>query len=168
MTTIAGVSTGAGCWLAGDSAVTGAGEVTLQRASKVWRMGGLVIGTAGGVPFESTLRTLDIRNTRNPDVWGAELHDACHGLSHKDGEALIGCEGRLWFFAPGGRPWACGESWGAIGDGSLPANTILRFTARRVVRRALKLTPRDRLRLALEHAEALTTKTRRPFRYLEW
>lgn len=171
MTTIVGVSTGVGCWLAGDSAVTFGDEVTIQRASKVWRSGQIIMGTAGGCDFESKLRTLELRDTRNPDVWGAELAEACADLEADDetvNAALIGCAGKLWHFEPGSRPWAFADPWGAIGSGAAPASAILRLSAKRGVRRALGWDARKRLTAALEAAEALTVGTRRPFKFLEW
>ncbi len=174
MTTIAALSHAGRVHMGGDSCVTVA-DVALyrQRLPKVFQVGPAVIGICGNAPWEEALRNLKVPRAPGTDIPAWVRDEFCVALQRELGdngdrpedEALLGVGGRIWFLEVPGTAWEIGESWAAVGSGADVARGLLRYTGRRAVRAALKLTPRDRLTAALDAAEALTAGTRRPFKY---
>lgn len=178
MTTIAAVVHAGRVYMGGDSACTEDGSVWLTAQSKCFRLGPMVVGIVGYSSWEDALRGITgLRPFSGPpDVWLREefaprVREAVEsyvpeGEERDQSEALVGFAGKLWQLEPTGAVWPIAGSWTAFGAGADAARAVLRYTARRAVRAALKLTPRDRLAAALEAAEALTEGTRKPFRYV--
>lgn len=178
MTTIAAVIHAGRVHMGGDSAVTEDASVWLTGQPKCFRAGPVLIGVLGSSPWESALRTLEFQRQPGADreAWlrdelPARVREAVEtqvpeGEERTSSEALIGFDGRLWCLEYSGALWPIAGAWTALGAGADAARAVLRYTARRAVRAALKLAPRDRLQAALEAAEALTEGTRRPFRYV--
>jgi len=150
------------------------GEQWLQREPKVFARGQLVVGIVGCSRWQNALQELTPRRRYaggDPAAWlRAEVLPRLAELSElseqerEDSEALLGFAGRLWVLEAAGAVWAVAGSTTAIGSGAGPARGVLRYTASRRVARALALGPRERLRAALEAAEACDAHTRRPFR----
>lgn len=172
MTTIAGLVHAGRVWLAGDSAVTAeSGEQWLQREPKVFVRGPVAIGVTGSSAWQNMLQEL---SPRRPFGGGDALAwlrveisqrvIESTGFDRDRDEALLGFGGRLWVLEASGAIWAVAGTATAIGSGAGPARGVLRFTSNRRVVRVLQLGPRERLRAALEAAEACDANTRRPFR----
>jgi hypothetical protein len=172
VTTIAAVVHAGRVYMGGDSCVTVEGTSLIGRASKVYRVGPAVVGECGGVPWCDALRTLKVpRAPTDVGRWISE--DFCEALRtvwgdqvDADAGALVGLSGRLWMVEAPGNAWEIGTPYSAVGTGDVAALAVLRYTAPRALRKTLALTPQQRLRAALDAAEALTEGTRRPFKYV--
>lgn len=176
MTTIAALSHGGRVYMGGDSCVAQGESFWLQGQPKVFAIGGVLFGVVGHSSWEAALRSLTWQRPPAGEAWLREelpcrVREALdigvpEGEPRTESEAVVGYQGRLWFLEGTAALWPVAGTWTAAGCGADAARAVLRYTASRSLRKALKLTPRDRLAAALDAAEALTVGTRRPFRYL--
>lgn len=177
MTTIAAVVQAGRVYMGGDSCVSEGDAVWLQGQPKVFELGPVLVGIYGGAPFESALRSIEWQRPPAGEKWLREELPARvrevveaqvpEGEDRNESGALVGYLGKLWYLEASGALCPYAGAWAAAGTGAEPARAVLRYTASRAVRKALALTPRDRLAAALEAAEALTNATRRPFKYVQ-
>lgn len=175
MTAIVGLVHKGHVWMGGDSAYSTDEEIWIQRDSKVFRRGDVLIGTCGLGRYESVMRYLveipRFRKGTDPAQWAnvdlayeirkAHIND---GYVHDSGafeikecQALIGVAGELFVMDSDLCAWRTLCGYAAIGSGEGPARSSLHETE--------KLLPRTRLKRALERASQETTGVRPPFTY---
>ena len=154
--------------MGGDSAITddGGGQIVI-RDPKVFRLGGYLVGVAGGVAWGDELIWLTW--PADPcDLWVRREMIAAHraacrasGVSYddsdSDGEAVIAGGGHLWVYHSGAvtRP---ADDYAVAGMGGIVAQGAL-WASR-------DYPPRVRARMALEAAARYCSSVRPPFRYL--
>ena len=174
MTCIVGVEHSGRVYLGGDSAITSdaTGASWLQRDPKVWKAGCCVVGFAGDSSFGEILKTVQwpARAPADCEAWArgelpkqlrAELQRRGLELSDVEGEGLIGLSGRLYVVEGDLTVVRMLENYAAIGDGGPPALGSLYTSASRKL-----LSPRFRLRVALEASERYRNSVRRPWRFV--
>lgn len=182
MTTIVGLVHAGRIYMGGDSCVTEGDSIWLQGQPKVFALGPVLVGIFGSGSFESAMRSITWQRPPDGEGWlrdelPARVREVVEAQVPEDGSdadtrprhesgAMIGYRGKLWYLEASGALCPYAGTWAAAGSGADPARAVLRYTASRTVRKALALTPRDRLAAALEAAEALTANTRRPFKYV--
>jgi ATP-dependent protease HslVU (ClpYQ) peptidase subunit len=175
MTAVVGLVHNGKVWMGADSAFSTTEEVWVQRDSKIFRRGDVLIGTCGEGRYESVMRYLveipRLKKGVDPAQWAnvdlayeirrAHVND---GFVHDSGffemegcEALIGVAGELFIMSADLCAWRPLCGYAAIGSGEGPARSSLHETE--------KLQPKTRLRRALERAASETTGVRPPFTY---
>ena len=172
MTAIVAVSDHGRVMLGADSMYCDGDEVIVSADPKVWRIGDWVLGAAGHVSWMDVL-TKHMRwpkcTRRNVDTTARldvprELRRAAQelGMDLEDYEcvAVFGAHGRLYLIDSETVVVAVSEGFTAIGSGRQPALGSLYATRRS------KLTPRHRMRTALEAAERYCASVRRPWRWV--
>jgi ATP-dependent protease HslVU (ClpYQ) peptidase subunit len=176
MTCIAGIADGERVWMGGDSAVTFDDGLQIACDSKLWRAGKFLLGGAGAPSFVGAVRYEMMTPKRRGDdparFVGRDLvaamrealaacgftrsgDDGCYG----DGEMLVGYRGALYHVGSdlGIHAIPCG--YAAIGSATAVALGALHALRDRP--------PVERLRAALEAAEAHSAKVRAPFTFEE-
>ena len=176
MTTVVGLVHAGKVHLGGDSCMTQGDSVSLQGQPKVFAIGPVLFGIVGSAAWETALRSITWQRPPSGEAWlrdevPARVREVVEaqvpeGEQRDESEAIMGYAGKIWLLESSGAVCPFAGSWAAAGSGQDAARAVLRYTASRAVRRALQLTPRDRLAAALDAAEALTNGTRRPFKYV--
>jgi ATP-dependent protease HslVU (ClpYQ) peptidase subunit len=172
MTAVVGIVDSGSVYLAADSAASGGGEIIIRKDPKLFYLGkGISIGIAGSYrlaqivaykmripPFPKDMPAEEYLITRFvPKLAQAFV---AHGKrlangNFKDGDYLVAARGRLFHLQPDFAVAEVAASYNAIGSGAGPAIGVLHALRDRP--------PAERLRLALEAAEALTDSVRRPW-----
>lgn len=171
MTCIAGIAAHGRVLLGADSMYAEGDDVIVSSDPKVWSAGGWVVGAAGTVAWMDILRAMRWPATPREGVEiaaRAELPQELRrvagatgaDLSETPGVALVGCFGHMYLIDSDLVVVRATEGFAAVGSGRQPAMGALYATRRK------HLTPRTRIRTALEAAERYTASVRRPWRWV--
>jgi hypothetical protein len=176
MTCIVGIAARGSVYLGGDTAVSDTDSGGLWRGgSKLFRVGPLLVGTAGGSRAARILR-FSVKLPPVPrgldpfEYLAGRFADAVHaayessgatdkveGRDCMDGCALIGYSGRLFHLGADFGVTECVEGEAAIGSGCYPAFGALYATRAQG--------PSERLRIALEASAEYIDTVRGPFTF---
>lgn len=167
MTCIAAVSDGARVYLGGDSALSVGDHIYMTADPKVYAREGVVLGFCGTLRFGQLIALTPLPPLRagaDADLW--VRREVCRALqqaardrgfelgSDDDSEAILGVGGQIYVLDPGAVAYRPAGNYAAIGSGAAWAEGSLHTS---------KGTPRRRLTLALEAAEAHCGSVRRPW-----
>lgn len=180
MTCIAGVAYGGTVWIGGDSAASSGGATVPYNNPKVFRRGQLLFGVVESFRMRDILHH-ELTIPRRPpgmsdDTWlvrnlieeirltfvaaGFDLEAEDDEHDFDPGALLIGYHGRLFTMDWDYHLGEVKDGYHAIGSGSHFALGSLHTTRRQA------LTPKERVRLALEAADHHSQEVRPPFRIL--
>lgn len=177
MTCIVGIQHDGDVWLGGDSAGVAAGHYLSSRADeKVFRCEGYLYAICGSFRGGNVLRysfkpprlfenddLVEYMNTRYIDALRQAMGNAGQRMVHEGLEStdnfafLVGVRGRLFCVESDFQVGYSRSDYLADGSGVSVAEGVLHAT------RTMNLNPEERLKLALEAAEAHVTSVRGPF-----
>lgn len=177
MTCIVGIEDGGVVYMGGDSALTDAdsGSLRVLNDPKVFLKNGLAIGCCASTRVlqllqhsfdppspEKGVDDLTYLVTSFMDAFRAIQKKK--GTMRKDGDVethdsqvLLGFRGRLYCIEEDFQVYRTSDRWASVGSGSDLALGSMYSTAH------MGMKPRDRIRLALNAAEAYNSQVRRPF-----
>jgi hypothetical protein len=172
MTAVVGVVEDGHVYLAADSAASGGGEIIIRKDPKIFALGkGVMLGGAGSYrlmqilayslklpPFPKDMPAEEYFIRRFVPVMAKALVANGRRLGSdgfKGGDYLLGAKGTLVHLQPDFAIAVTASGYNAIGSGAGPAMGVLHALRDRPVA--------ERMRKALEAAEALTDSVRRPW-----